>query len=211
MHEDNCEETPNGKKDKKDKKEKAGTPKSKKDQKAGTPKTTKKQGGPGKKEKKKDESDSKKRKAPWKSSRAAKTRMLVDVPACMASGSQAAEVDQKEWEPLFHNEYHPVLWAQVWSEWGARGAVVFTPACGSCAVQAVNDEYRVLLLALNEQHAEMLTYMVDCGIATAIQVCLKRKRCRGRLFRTCASLWFACVATFGRAVWARGQDRWGTC
>ena len=93
-----------------------------------------------------------------------KARLLVAQPEIMATATD------KESEPLFHNDYHGTVWSQVCKEWDAKGCVLWTPANGTAAVQAVHDGRPLLCLASNPQHAELLMYFVDCALASAIQV-----------------------------------------
>ena len=72
-------------------------------------------------------------------------------------------------EPLFHNEYAPSLWFQAIHEWSADGAIIFTPGSGLVGVEAVQQEVKLLLVCLNETHAELVSFFIDMGLARAIQ------------------------------------------
>ena len=118
---------------------------------------------------KKDKVDATKRKKPSK--KQDKSHLLVNHPGCLAEQSvDTTDPADTVSEPLFHNDYHGAVWSQIWKEWSAKGAVVFSPGNGNVAVQAVHDEFPILCLVGNTMHGELLNYFTDCKLATAIQI-----------------------------------------
>ena len=70
---------------------------------------------------------------------------------------------------MFSNDYHPSVYSACWKEWKAKQAILFTPGNGTAGVQAVQEEFPLLLLAMNEEHSQLLEYFIDCSVAMALQ------------------------------------------
>ena len=92
---------------------------------------------------------------------------MISAPTCLSDWNRDPNKD----EPLFSNDYHGDVYFQAWSEWNAQRAVLFTPGNGFLAgMMAVHREFPLLLLALNNEHVQLMEYFIDCAIATAMQV-----------------------------------------
>ena len=50
-----------------------------------------------------------------------------------------------------------------------KQGILFTSGNGTAGVQAVQEEFSVLLLARNEEHVQLLEYFLDCSVAMALQ------------------------------------------
>ena len=46
---------------------------------------------------------------------------------------------------------------------------MFTSGNGTAGVRAIQEEFPLLLLAMNEEHLQLLEYFVDCSVAMALQ------------------------------------------
>jgi len=143
-----------------------------------------------------------------------KARAAVQPPEIMG-----AEDPKAETEPLFTHGYDDEVWAQIWKEWQAKGAVIFTPGNGDAGVAAVRHEMQTLLLAINPEHAELLAFFVDCATATSMQVgfvgdsaasghCGTRASAAGRPFPPCGLRSARGRPRAGQGL-ARGRGRFG--
>ena len=163
-------EKSNKKKDKKDKAAKDNKDKKGKD-KGKEAKGNK--GNKGKKDKNKGKDDKGKKDKGERRKKEVRPQLSVIEPSFVAEhgsgGPDSGEAGQ-ELEPLFLSDYHGSVWAQIVLEWGAKGCILYTPGNGTGACQAVVHEIPTLCLALNPQHAELISYFIDGYLARAIQV-----------------------------------------
>lgn len=97
--------------------------------------------------------------------------VLVSPPDVLLAAltDEKTQDGQSSMEQLFHNDYHSTVWLQAVNEWKATGAVIFTPGSGAVGVHAVLAEVPMLLLAINETHAEVLNYFIESGLAHYMQ------------------------------------------
>ena len=93
------------------------------------------------------------------------SRAIIAAPALFGDEERSPEDE----EVLFSNDYHGSVWSACWREWGAKQGIVFTPGNGMAGVQAVQEEFPLLLLGMNEEHVQLLEYFVDCSVAMALQ------------------------------------------